>query len=100
MRILKSFGDGREGAAPDSVVKPTTERPPTIFLNSDIARTMSGRNQIPNLVGVAVRMNRDGCIRIATGDRWLSLDSGLDPAAVRAVLDECYRMLRAEAERA
>jgi hypothetical protein len=43
-------------------------------------------------------MDRDGCIRIATGARWLSLDDGLDPAAVRAVLDECYRMLRAEAE--
>ena len=60
---------------------------------------MSGRNpnQTPN-IPPAVRMDRDGCIRIATGNRWLSLDDGLDPAAVRAVLDECYRMLRAEAE--
>ena len=57
---------------------------------------MSGRNpQTPNIL---LRMDRDGCIRIATGNRWLSLDDGLDPAAVRAVLDECYRMLRAEAE--
>jgi len=57
---------------------------------------MSGRNpQTPNIL---LRMDRDGCIRIATGARWLSLDDGLDPAAVRAVLDECYRMLRAEAE--
>jgi hypothetical protein len=39
-------------------------------------------------------------MRIAAGERWLSLDDGLDPTAVRAVLDECYRILRAEAERA
>jgi len=69
---------------------------PNIFLNFSNAVVMSGRNpQTPNIL---LRMDRDGCIRIATGARWLSLDDGLDPAAVRAVLDECYRMLRAEAE--
>jgi hypothetical protein len=45
-------------------------------------------------------MDLDECLKIATGDRWLSLDGGLDPAAVRAVLDGCYRILRAAAERA
>jgi hypothetical protein len=39
-------------------------------------------------------------MEIAAGGRWLSLEDGLDPAAVKAVLDACYRMLRAEAERA
>jgi hypothetical protein len=43
-------------------------------------------------------MDLDKCLRIATGDRWLSLDDSLDPAAVRAVLDGCYRILRAAAE--
>jgi hypothetical protein len=45
-------------------------------------------------------MDRGRCMEIATGGRWLSLDDGLDPITIRAVLDECYRMLRAEAERA
>jgi hypothetical protein len=71
---------------------------PNIFLNFSNAVVMSGRNpQTPNILP-AVQMDRDGCIRIAAGARWLSLDDGLDPAAVRAVLDGCYRMLRAEAE--
>jgi hypothetical protein len=45
-------------------------------------------------------MDLERCMEVATGDRWLSLDDDLDPAAVRAVLDACYKMLRAEAERA
>jgi hypothetical protein len=52
-------------------------------------------NQTLNVLP-AVRMDRDGCIKIATSDRWLSLSDDLDPAVVRAVLDECYRILRAE----
>jgi hypothetical protein len=44
-------------------------------------------------------LDLDRCIKIATDSRWLSLDDSLDPAAVKAVLDACYRILRAEAER-
>ncbi len=46
-----------------------------------------------------VQVDIDMCIRIATGERWLSLDDDMDPAAVKAVLDACYQTLRAEAER-
>jgi hypothetical protein len=42
-------------------------------------------------------LDRGKCMEIATGDRWLSL-SDLDPTAVKAILDRCYQMLRAEAE--
>jgi hypothetical protein len=45
-----------------------------------------------------MQVDLDRCIEIATGSRWLSLDDDLDPAAVKAVLDTCYRILRAEAE--
>jgi hypothetical protein len=45
-----------------------------------------------------MQVDLDRCIKIATG-RWLSLDDGSDPAAVKAVLDTCYKILRAEAER-
>ncbi len=62
---------------------------------------MSGQNlnQTTNTLPV-VRMNLEKCMEVATSSRWLSLDDDLDPAAVKAVLDTCYQMLRAEAERA
>lgn len=44
-------------------------------------------------------LDLDRCMKIATDSRWLSLAGGLDPAAVKAVLDACYQILRAEAER-
>jgi hypothetical protein len=63
---------------------------------------MSGQNlnRTPNIfpVGGGVRMDLEGCMEMAAGGRWLSLDDDLDPAAVKAVLDACYKMLRAEAE--
>jgi hypothetical protein len=74
--------------------------PPSIFLNLNIAVVMSKQNQtpIPPVGGPAEQMDR--CMKIATGDRWLSLADDLDPATVRAVLDRCYQMLRAKAEEA
>jgi hypothetical protein len=64
---------------------------------------MSGRsqNRTPNVPPIwgAAQLDLERCMEIATGDRWLSLDGGLDPAAVRAVLDGCYRVLRAEVEK-
>ena len=91
---------GRRGPLPIRNWRPPPP-PSAIFLNPNVSVVMSGRNpnQTPN-VPPTVGMDRDGCMRIAAGERWLSLDDGLDPTAVRAVLDECYRILRAEAERA
>jgi len=74
---------------------------PSIFLNLNIAVVMSKQNQIPiPPVGGPSELDLDRCMKIATGGRWLSLTDDLDPAAVRAVLDRCYQILRAEAERA
>ena len=74
---------------------------PSIFLNLNIAVVMSKQNQtlIPP-VGGPSELDLDRCMKIATGGRWLSLADDLDPATVRAVLDRCYQILRAEAERA
>ena len=75
--------------------------PPSIFLNLNIAVVMSKQNQAPiPPVGGPSELNLDRCIKIATGSRWLSLADDLDPATVRTVLDRCYQILRAEAERA
>ena len=75
--------------------------PPSIFLNLNIAVAMSKQNQIPiPPVGGPVELDLDRCMKIATGNRWLSMADDLDPATVRAVLDRCYQILRAEAERA
>jgi hypothetical protein len=73
--------------------------PPSSFLNLNIAVAMSKQNQtpIPPVGGPVEQMDLDRCMKIATGNRWLSLADGLDPAAVKAV-DKCYQMLRAKAE--
>jgi len=52
---------------------------------------MSGRGQP---IGA---LDKGKCMEIATGDRWLSL-SDEDPTVIKAILDKCYQMLRAEAE--
>jgi hypothetical protein len=71
--------------------------PPSIFLNLKIAVVMSKQDQtlIPP-VGRPAELDLDRCMKIATGDRWLSLADDLDPATVR---DRCYQILRAETER-
>jgi len=78
----------------------TEAGPPSIFLNLNITEVMSGQNQIPipPVGGSVVELDLDMCMKIATDDRWLSLADDLDPAAVKAVLDRCYQILRAKAE--
>jgi hypothetical protein len=42
-------------------------------------------------------LDRDKCMEIATGDRWLRLSDDLDPMTIKTTLDKCYQILRAEA---
>ncbi len=102
--------EGIKGVDPNSAVEQIAKWAtcrfscPTIFLNLNVAENMSGQNlnQTLNIppVGGSTQMDLEKCMEIAAGNRWLSLDDSLDPVAVKTVLDTCYQLLRAEAERA